>query len=94
METGPFRSTEFRSPNISSKCTYPTLRGVVVPGNDDERVAVDAIEVLARSEVLVPETEGRQVAGAHDDVRLELVDLPDRALEQARLEVRLPAVQV
>ena len=67
---------------------------VVVAGDDDESAAVDAIEVLARGEVLVTEAECRQVAGADHDVRLELVDLPDRALEQARFEVRLAAVEV
>ena len=72
----------------------PDVAGVVVPGDDDERVAVDAVEVLARGQVLVPESERREVARAHDDVRLELVDLADRTLEQARLEVRLAAVEV
>ena len=70
------------------------VAGVVVSGDDHERIAVDAVEVLPRGEVLVPEPERRQVAGADDDIRLQLVDLPDRALQQARLEVRLPAVQV
>ena len=67
---------------------------VVVPGHDDDRVAVDAVEVLARGEVLVAEAERRQVARADDDVRLELVDLADRALEQADLEVRPAAVEI
>ena len=67
---------------------------VVVAGDDDERVALDLVEVLARLLVLGPEAERRQVAGADDDLRLEVVDLVDRALEQARHEVRPPAVQV
>ena len=36
------------------------------------------------------EAERRQIARAHDDVGLQLVDLTDRALEQACLEVRPP----
>ena len=55
---------------------------------------MDAIDVLPRRQVLVAKTEGRKVTRAHDDVWLKFVDLPDRALEQARLEVRLTAVQV
>ena len=70
------------------------VAGVVIARDDDERVAVDAIEVLPRGQVLVPESERREVSRAHDDVRLELVDLADRALEEARLEVRLAAVEV
>ena len=66
----------------------------MVSGNDDECVAVDPVDVLTRSEILVTETERREIARAHDDVRLQLVDLPDRTLEQAGLEVGLPAVQV
>jgi hypothetical protein len=66
----------------------------VVAGHDHHRVAVDAVEILPCGQVLVAKPEGREVAGADDDVRRELVDLADRALEQARLEVRLPAVHV
>ena len=67
---------------------------VVVPGDDDERVALEPVEVLPGELVLVLEAERRQVAGADDDVRAELVDLADRALEQVRLEVRPAAVEV
>ena len=42
---------------------------VVVARDDDERLAVDPVEVLARQLVLVLEPERRQVAGADDDVR-------------------------
>jgi hypothetical protein len=42
----------------------------------------------------VLEAERGQVAGADDDVRLEVVDLGDGALEQARDEVLPAAVQV
>ena len=42
---------------------------VVIPGDDDEGVAVDQVEVLAREQVLVLEAERRQVARADDDVR-------------------------
>ena len=42
----------------------------------------------------MPKSERREVSRAHDDVRLELVYLADRAFEEARLEVRLAAVKV
>ena len=67
---------------------------VVVPGDDDQRLALDLVEVLPGQLVLVLEPEAREVAGADHDVGLELVDLGDRALEQGRLEVLLPAMQV
>src|SRR5206468_10519303 len=67
---------------------------VVVSGNDHDRITVDAIDVFTGGEVLVPEPEGRQISRADDDVRLQLVDLGDRALEQAGLEIRAPAVQI
>ena len=66
----------------------------MVAGDHDERLALDLVEVLARQLVLVLEAERREVARADHDVRLELVDLADRAVEQARLEVLLAAVQV
>ena len=72
----------------------PDIAGVVIARDDDERVAIDAIDVLPRGQVLVPEAKRREVSRAHDDVRLELVNLADRALEEARLEVRLAAVKV
>jgi hypothetical protein len=68
--------------------------GVVVPGDDDDVLAVDALEVRLRLRVLLLEAEGGQVSGADDDVRLELVDLRDRALRQVRDEVRRAAVEV
>ena len=55
---------------------------VVVPGDDDERLALDPVEVALRLDVLVLEPEGRQVAGADDDVRIQVVDLADRPLHQ------------
>ena len=64
------------------------------PGIDDERLALDLVEVLARQLVLVLEAERRQIAGADHDVGLQLVDLGDRALEQVRLEVLLAAMQI
>ena len=66
----------------------------MISGDDDERVAVDSVDVLPCGQILVPEAEGREVARADDHVRLELVDFADCALEQAGLEVRLTAVQV
>jgi hypothetical protein len=68
--------------------------GVVVAGDHDHRLALDLVEVLAGEAVLLLEAEDREVAGADDGARLELVDLGDRALEQARLEARVSAVQV
>ena len=62
----------------------PDVARVVVPGDDDERVAVEPVEVLPGHLVLVLEAERRQVAGADDHVRAQLVDLGDRALEQGR----------
>jgi hypothetical protein len=66
----------------------------VIARHHDERVAVDPVDVLPGGQVFVPESECREVTGADDDVRLQLVDLADRALEKARLEVRLPAMNV
>ena len=42
---------------------------VVVPGDDDERLAGDPVEVALRLRVLLLEAERREVAGADDDVR-------------------------
>ncbi len=67
---------------------------VVVAGDHDERLARDLVQILASQLILVLEPEAREVPGADDDVRLELVDLRDRAIEQGRLEVLLPAVEV
>ena len=67
---------------------------VVVAGDHDERLARDLVQVLARQLILVLEPEAREVARADHDVRLELVDLRDRAIEQGRLEVLLPAMEV
>ena len=72
----------------------PDVAGVVIPGNDDDRIAVDAVDVLARSQVLVSEAERRQVPRADDHVGAQFVDLSDRPLQQAGLEVLLAAVQV
>src|SRR5262249_3850093 len=68
--------------------------GVVVARNHDERLALDLVDVLPCELVLVLEPEGGQVARADNDVRLELVDLADRPIEQAGLEVLLAAMQV
>jgi hypothetical protein len=56
------------------------VAGVVVPGDDHDRLAIETIHVLARSQIFVAEPEGREVPRAHDDVGLELVDLADRTL--------------
>ena len=67
---------------------------VVVARDHDHRLAVDAVQVLARERVLVLEAVRGEVAGDHDDVRLHLVHLGDRALEVLREEELLPAMQV
>ena len=67
---------------------------VVVAGDHDHRLALDAVEVLAREGVLVLEAVRGEVAGDDDDVRLELVHLRDRALEVLRKEELLPAMEV
>jgi len=61
---------------------------------DDERVAVDSVDVLPRKQIFVSKPERGEVTGAHDDVGLKLVDLTDSTLQEARLEVRLAAVEV
>ena len=43
---------------------------VVVPGHDDEGLAVDPVEVASRRDVLLLEAERRQIARADDDVGL------------------------
>ena len=68
--------------------------GVVVSGDDDERFALDAVEVGLRLGELLLEPEGRQIAGADDEVGAQVVDLADRALDQARHEMRPSAMDV
>ena len=67
---------------------------VVVARDDHERLALDLVQVGLGLDVLGLEAERGQVAGADDEVRLHVVDLADRPLEQRRDEVRPPAVQV
>jgi hypothetical protein len=66
----------------------------VVPGDDDHVLAGDPLEVALGLGVLLLEAERGQVAGADDDVGLELVDLRDRALGEAGDEVRRAAVEI
>ena len=67
---------------------------VVVPGHDDEGLALDPVKVgLGLGELLL-EPEGRQVARADDEIGTEVVDLADRALHQAGHEMRTAAVDV
>ena len=70
------------------------VAGVVVAGDDDERLALDPVEVGARLRELRLEAERRQVAAADDEIGPPVVDLRDRALEQRGDEVRTPAVDV
>ena len=67
---------------------------VVVPGTTTTLLALDALEVRLGLRVLLLEAERRQVARADDDVRLELVDLHDRAVGEVRHEVRRAAVEI
>ena len=66
---------------------------VVVARDHDHALAVDPVEVLARQLVLAAEAVAGEVAGDDHHVGLELVDLHDRPLEQARHEVRRAAVR-
>src|SRR5215204_1816411 len=68
--------------------------GVVVARDHDDGRALDPVEVLAREPVLLLEAEDSEVARADNRARLHLVDLRDRPLEQARLEVWIAAMQV
>ena len=70
------------------------VAGVVVPRDHDHRLTLDLVEVTPRLLVFVLEPERRQVAGADDDVRLQVVDLADRPLQQARDEVLPAAMEV
>src|SRR5207248_11231550 len=67
---------------------------VVVPRDDDERLARDRVDVLPGERVLVLEAVRGEVARDDDDVRAELVHLGDRALEEIRQEELLPAVEI
>jgi hypothetical protein len=66
----------------------------VVAGDDDEVLALEPVEVGLRLSELLLEAERRQVAGADDEIRAEVVDLADRPLHEARHEVRPAAVNV
>ena len=67
---------------------------VVVAGDHHHRVALELFDVRLGERVLVFEAERRQVARADDDVRLEVIDLDDRALDQVRDEVGPSAMDV
>src|SRR5690242_15644856 len=67
---------------------------IVVPRDHDDVLAVDRVEVALRERVLLLEPERRQVSRADDDVRLQVVDLGDRALEEVRQEELRPTVQI
>ncbi len=72
----------------------PDVSRVVVARHDDERLALDRVEIALRLRELFLESEGREVAGAHDDLGLQLVDLGNRALHQIGHEMRIAAVEV
>ena len=67
---------------------------IVVARDDDDRLAGDRVDVLLGERVLLLEAEGRQVTGDDDDVRLDVVDLRDRPLEEVRQEKLRAAVQI
>ncbi len=67
---------------------------VVVAGDHDELRALDALEVLLGQQVVLAEAHLGEVAGAEHEVGLELVELDDHAVHQARHEVRRAGVQV
>ena len=66
----------------------------MVARDHDHSLAVDLVEVLPRELVLGPVAVAGEVAGHHHHVRLQLVHLDDRAVEQARDEARRAAVEV
>ena len=72
----------------------PDVARVVVSRHDDERLAVDAVQVALGFRVLLLEAEGREVAGADDDVGFEVVDLGNRSFHQIRHEMGIPAMQI
>ena len=57
-------------------------------------LAGDRVDVLLGERVLLLEAEGREVTGDDDDVRLHVVDLRDRPLEEVRQEKLRAAVQI
>ena len=67
---------------------------VVVARDHDHPLAGDAVEIVARELVLAPQALAGQVAGHDHQVGLELVDLHQRAVEQAGHEEGRPAVGV
>jgi hypothetical protein len=67
---------------------------VVVSRDHHHRLTPDPVEVAARLLVFVLEAERGQIARADDDVRLEIVDLGDRPLQQTRHEILPAAVQI
>ena len=88
------RSTELRVAEQLLEMHVADVARVVVAGDDDERVALDPVEVALRLGVLLLEAERRQIARADDDVGLQVVDLGDRPLHQVRDEVRLAAMEI
>ena len=70
------------------------VAGVVVAGDDNDGLALDLVEVVLGEGVLLLEAERRQVAGADDDVRLQVVDLRDRPLEEVGQKELRAAVQI
>ncbi len=70
------------------------VAGVVVPGDDDELPALEPVEIGLRLGVLGLEPVRGEIAGADDDLGLELVDLHDRPLHQVGDEIRRAAMEI
>ena len=70
------------------------VAGVVVPRDDDERLAAQPVEIFLRLHVLGLEPERGQVPRAYDQIRREIVDLRDRALHEIGHEVGASAVEI
>jgi hypothetical protein len=68
--------------------------GVVIPGHDDEALALDPVEVALGLGVFLLESEGRQVAGTDHDVGFQVVDLGNRSLHQVGHEVRIATMEI
>jgi hypothetical protein len=81
-------------PELLFEVEVAHISGIVVARHDHEPLAQEPLQVLLGLGVLLPIAERSQVAGADDDVRLELVDLHDRPLHEVRDEMLRPAVQV
>jgi len=72
----------------------PHVARVVVAGDDNDRLAVDLVDVVLGERVFLLEAERGEISGANDDVRLQVVDLRDRPLEEVGQKELRAAVQI